>query len=90
MEELLKIYHKNFPNNIRDENTVKKIFGDSNNYIIQKRNNNELIAVSVINRDTIIMLCVNKEYRNKGIGTDLLNQSEAYVLNNGFNKINKI
>ena len=88
MEELLKIYHKNFPNNIRDENTVKKIFGDSNNYIIQKRNNNELIAVSVINKDTIIMLCVNKEYRNKGIGTDLLNQSETYVLNNGFNKIN--
>jgi predicted N-acetyltransferase YhbS len=88
MEELLEIYHKNFPTNIRDENTVKKILSNPNNHIITKRDNEKLIAASVINKSTIIMLCVNQDYRGKGIGTQLLDESEAYVLNNGFNKIN--
>lgn len=88
-KELLEIYNKNFPNNIREENTVKSILNNSSNHIIEKRNDSgKLIGVSVINESTIIMLCVDKEYRKKGIGTKLLEQSENYILNEGYNKLN--
>ena len=88
MEELLEIYHRNFPNNIRNEETVKKILSNPDNHIIEKRIDNTLIGVSIINKNTIIMLCVDNEYRKKGIGTKLLNQSEKYILEHGYDKVN--
>ncbi len=88
MDELLEIYHRNFPSNIREEETVRRILSNPDNYIIAKRINSTLIGVSIINKNTIIMLCVNKEYRKKGIGTKLLNQSEKYILENNYDKVN--
>ena len=88
MDELLEIYHRNFPNNIRNEETVKKILSNSDNHIIEKRIDGNLIGVSIINKNTIIMLCVDKEYRKKGIGTKLLNQSEKYILDQDYDKVN--
>ncbi len=88
MEELLEIYRRNFPSNIRDEETVKKILSNPDNYVIEKRVNNNLIGISIINKNTILILCVDKEYRKKGIGTELLNQSEKYILDQNYNKVN--
>ncbi len=88
MKELLEIYHRNFPNNIRDEETVKRILSNPDNYIIEKRIDGNLIGVSIINKNTIIMLCVDKEYRKKGIGTKLLNLSEKYITENNYDKVN--
>ena len=88
MNELLDIYYKNFPNNIRSKEIVKEILNNSNNHIIENRIDNKLIGVSIINKNTIIMLCVDEDYRNKGLGTKLLNQSEKYILDQGFNKVN--
>lgn len=34
------------------------------------------------------MLCVNKEYRNREIGNNLLNDSENYIINRGYDKVN--
>ena len=88
MKELLKIYHRNFPDNIRNEDIVKKILSNPDNYIIEKRIDNKLIGISIINKSTVLMLCVDNEYRHKGIGTKLLNQSEKYILDQGYNKVN--
>lgn len=88
MEELLEIYHRNFPNNIRDEETVKRILSNPDNHIIEERIDGNLIGVSIINKNTIIMLCVDKKYRKKGIGEKLLNQSEEYILENNYDKVN--
>ena len=82
MQELLEIYYRNFPNNIRNEETVKKILSNPDNHIIEKRIDDKLIGVSVINKNTILMICIDEEYRHKGIGTKLLNQSENYILEN--------
>lgn len=88
MQELFDIYKRNFLNNIREEKKVKEILSNENNYIIEKRENDKLIAVSVINNNTILMLCVDNNYRNKGIGAKLLKKSEEYVINKGYDKIN--
>lgn len=88
MEELLEIYYRNFPNNIRDNRIVKKILSNPNNYVIEKRIDGKLVGVSLINKNTILMLCVDYNYRNKGIGTRLLNESERYILDQGYDKVN--
>ena len=88
MKEMLEIYHRNFPDNVRNEDIVKKILSNPANYIIEKRNDDKLIGISIINKNTILMLCVDDEYRHKGIGTKLLNQSEKYILDQGYDKIN--
>ncbi len=88
MNELVEIYYRNFPNIVREENTVKKILSNPDNYVIEKRDKGKLIGVSVINKNTILLICVDKEYRKKGIGTQLLNESEKYILSHGFDKLN--
>ena len=87
-DELLEIYHKNFPNNVRNEETVKKILNNPSNHVIEERIDNKLVGVSLINNSTILMICVNEEYRRKGIGTKLLNQSENFIMEKGYDKVN--
>ena len=88
MNELLDIYHRNFPNNVRDEKIVKKILSNPDNHILEKRVDGKLVGVSIINKNTILMICVDEDYRHSGVGTKLLNESEAYILNHGFDKVN--
>ena len=86
--ELYEMFRENFPFIVREEKTALNILSNENNIIIDKRDNNgKLIAVSVINQNTILMLCVNKEYRNQGIGTELLKKSEEIIKQNGYNEI---
>lgn len=89
ISELFDIYIRNFPFIVRDEETVLGILKNRDNRVIEKRNDQkELIGVSVINRNTIILLCVDEEYRNRGLGTELLAESELIVKNNGYEEIN--
>ena len=86
--ELYEIYERNFSFNIREKETVKNILNKEDNVVIEKRNiSNNLIGVSVLNKNTILMLCVDKEYRNQGIGTKLLKESEQLILEKGYKKV---
>lgn len=88
-QELFEIYKRNFPFNIREEEKEISMLSNPNNYIIEKRNkDNILIGVSVINKNTILVLCVDEEYRNQGIGTYLLEESEKYIQSKGYEKLN--
>lgn len=87
ISELFEIYKRNFPYIVRNEATVLAILKNKDNKIIDKRNEeNKLIGVSIINENAIILLCVDKEYRNKGIGTELLANSEAVIKKNGYDE----
>ena len=88
MNKYYDIFKRNFPYVSREEKTIDNILDNKENIIIEKNNdNNEIIGVSIINKNTILMLCVDKEYRNKGIGTYLLNESEKIIRENGYKEI---
>ncbi len=88
MNEFFEIYKRNFPFIVRADNTVAYILENKSNKFITKRNEqNRLIGLSVINNDTIILLCVDREYRNKGIGTELLKMSEETIFGEGYNEV---
>ena len=71
-EEIINCYNimrRNFPFIIREKETILRILSNKDNIIIcRKDSDNGLIAVSVINHGTILLLCVDLEYRNQGIG----------------------
>lgn len=85
--DLYKMFRENFPFIIRENNTALNILSDTNNKVIEKKLDNKLVGVSVINKNTIYMLCVDKEYRNEGIGSELLKESEEYALSEGYDEI---
>ena len=82
--DLYEMFKNNFPFIIRENDIALNLLSDTNNKVIEKKNDDgELIGVSVINKNTIYMLCVNEKYRRKGIGNELLKKSEDYILSNG-------
>lgn len=88
MNEVYEIFKRNFPYISREEKTLLEIINNENNYIIKKKNDkDELIGCAIVNRNTIILLVIDKEYRNQGIGTELLNKCEEYIKENNYEKI---
>ncbi|MCI8388701.1 MAG: GNAT family N-acetyltransferase [Clostridiales bacterium] len=88
-KELLDLYERNFPLNVRKKKTVLEILNNTSNNVIEQRgDNDELIGAAIVNQSTIIMLCVDAPYRNEGIGTALLAKAETAVKNSGFDSVN--
>lgn len=87
IDEIYSLYKRNLPEIERSEDTVKSILGDPENHILVRRCGDFLAGVSVINQDTIYLLCVDEPFRKRGIGSDLLIQSEQYAASKGFAKL---
>ena len=89
MNKYYELFRKNFPFITRNEEEALNIINNPENKFIDVNDESgNLIATSIINKNTILMLCVNKEHRHKGIGTKLLNDSENYIFQKGYNEIN--
>lgn len=88
MEEIYEIYKKNFPYINREEKTIKEIINNKNNIIFERRDEKgKLIACAIVNENTILLLVVDKEYQNKGIGKSLLEKCENTIIEKGYDKI---
>ena len=86
--ELISLFRRNFPFIVREDATVRRILGNKDCKVIEKRNEqNTLIGATVIHNNTILMLCVDKEYRNRGIGSELLTEAEQLIKNAGYEEI---
>jgi ribosomal protein S18 acetylase RimI-like enzyme len=88
VDELTAIFRRNFPYIVRGDKKVLEILSGPENKIFEKRNkNNELIGVSVVHKNTIYLLCVDAEYRNRGGASELLTLSEDCILSNGYDRV---
>lgn len=78
--ERINIFRRNLPFIVRDDWTVGRILSHVDNHFIEKRDEaGALIGLSVVNRNVILLLCVDEAYRRRGIGTWLLKQSEELI-----------
>lgn len=85
MHKYYEMFRRNFPFIVRDEREALEIINNPENKIIEVNDENgNLIGVSIIDKNTILMLCVDKEHRHKGIGNKLLSDSEKYILEKGY------
>ena len=87
MEEIFDIYKRNFPYINREEKTIREIINNKDNIVFERREDNNLIGCAIVNKNTILLLVVDEEYRNKGIGSSLLEECENIIINNGYNNI---
>ena len=88
MEEVYKLYREVFPYIFREEETLREIIGHDSNIRIEKRNDcQELIAVSLIRKNAILLLVVREDYRRQGIGSSLLRESEEIIRQRGYDKV---
>ena len=87
MEEIFELYKRNFPYISREEKTIKDIINNEDNIFIKKSNNNKLIACAIINKNTILLLVVDKGFRNHGIGSSLLEECEKLIKQAGYKNI---
>ena len=86
--ELISLFRRNFPFIVREDATVRRILGNKDCKVIEKRNEqNTLIGAAVIHNNTILMLCVDKEYRNRGIGSELLSKAEQAIEESGYEEV---
>ena len=88
IKEIYDLFRRTLPYIVRDEETVLRILGNPDNKILEERNiENQLIGVSVIHKNTILLLCVKEDYCKQGIGSRLLKQSEEVIRDAGFDEV---
>lgn len=87
MEALYQLYKTCFPGIVRSEETVRAVLGLSDNALLLEKAGDEMIAASVRNQNTVLLFCVLPQYRNRGIGSGLLEKTERHVRSEGFGEI---
>lgn len=87
MDSLMAIYRRNFPYNIREASAVRAILSDRDNTVLEKRMDGAMVGVCVIRENTVYLLCVDREYRGRGIGSALLAEAESHVREGGYGVI---
>lgn len=86
--EIIGLFRRNFPFIVREDATVRDILENKDCKIIEKRDSrNVLIGAAVVHNNTILMLCVDMEYRNQGIGSDLLIKAEQVIRESGYGEV---
>lgn len=82
--EILNIFRRNLPFIVRDDDTVLSIVSHMGNEFVEERNETgDLIGISVIHDNVILLLCVDEAYRKKGIGDRLLKRTEELIRTKG-------
>ena len=88
MDEILEIFRRNFPYVSREEQTLLSIIHHEGNATYRRRDSEgRLIGCAIVNRNTILLLVVDKEHRNQGIGSDLLRACEETIVKDGLEKV---
>ncbi len=87
-EQLFNLFKRNFPYLKISESAAKTLLSNKDNKVFARYDQfNNLIGASVIYKNTIIMLAVDKKFRNHGIGLALLELSEEHIKNSGYDKV---
>lgn len=88
MSELYAMFRRNFPFCVREEAVVRRLLSDPENRILERREaDGRLAGAAVIQGNAVLMLCVDEEYRRRGIGSSLLRESERVIAEAGYSEI---
>ena len=90
VEEMLQIYNNSFDLIKTNLETFSNrlMLNNANTYALVELLNDKIIGYSIINKNTILLLCVDENYRNKGIGSILLSNSEKSIKDKKYQLVN--
>lgn len=87
IDQIFRLYKKTLPDIFQSDSAVQTILENPSNHIIMRCDGSDLIAVSVVNKNAIYLLCTDQRARNRGLGSELLAESEEYIFSNGYQKV---
>ncbi len=87
-EALVDLYHRCFPDIVREEAVVRSLIFDQNDRILCIYEEETLCAACIVHGRAVTLLCVRPESRGKGYGNALLNEAERIIRENGYHTIN--
>ncbi|MBQ9181873.1 MAG: GNAT family N-acetyltransferase [Bacilli bacterium] len=88
MKEYYKMFKELFPYINREEGKHFEIICNENNeFFEEKTEDGKLVGFAIVNKNTILLLIVDKSYRNQGIGTKLLDKCEQSIISKGYDKV---
>lgn len=85
MNELFNLYRRCFPFCVREESVVRALL--DSNPVIGEYACGKLIGAAVTEKNNILLLCVDRAYRNQGIGSRLLDQCERLARDSRYAEI---
>ncbi|MDE6727013.1 MAG: GNAT family N-acetyltransferase [Oscillospiraceae bacterium] len=83
--DVYELYKRNFPFTVRSKNDVLRILGGAE--LFTESVDGKLAGAAAVSGGTVLMLCTDKEYRRRGIGSRLLLAAEDAVRRNGFAEV---
>ncbi len=87
-QEITRLFRKCFPYIVRDDETIRQILAHEGNIFVEERNDaGDLVGISVIHENVILLFCVEEAYRNNGIGESMLKRSEALIGSGGYQTV---
>jgi len=84
---IYEIFVQCFPRISLEEDTLFQKLDFANCYVIETRKENELIGFSIINENSILLLCVVPKMQRFGYGEELLKKSEKRIFDNKYKKV---
>ena len=79
------LYKRNFPFTVRSKDDVMRILSGAE--LFTESVGGRLAGAAAVSGGTVLMLCTDKEYRRRGIGSRLLLAAEDAVRRNGFAEV---
>lgn len=83
--DVYELYKRNFPFTVRSKEDVLRILGGAE--LFTESVDGKLAGAAAVSGGTVLMLCTDKEYRRRGIGSRLLLEAEDAVRRNGFAEV---
>lgn len=83
--DVYELYKRNFPFTVRSRDDVMRILGGAE--LFTESVGGKLAGAAAVSGGTVLMLCTDKEYRRRGIGSRLLLTAEEAVRRNGFAEV---
>lgn len=88
IDEYTAMFRRNLPFIVRSDQEIHQILQEPTLTFLEKRDESQrLIGLSVLHKNTIYLLCVEREYRCLGLGSSLLRASEAHILEAGYTTV---
>ena len=86
-EEIYQLYQKCFPDISVLPSTFSERFENDECYLLTYQEKKRLLAFSLVEKNSILLLCVDPAFQGKGIGTKMLSKTEQVIRQNGYDTI---
>ncbi len=85
--QLYELFEICYPHMFGTQECIMNRLSRVENHFVLRKQGERLVGAAVINKNTILMLCVLPELRKQGMGSDILKEAEEYIRCSGYSEV---